>query len=174
MSWKELLKREVDHAYQVTEGLVDLVDGDKLDWKPAQENNWLTTGQLLMHLSSGCGAGMKGFVTGDWSMPDGVDISEMSLEDMLPSAEKMPSIESIEQAKKLITEDKQIALDMMTQCTEEDLSNKIAAAPWDPTEMILGHRLLQMVEHLKAHKSQLFYYLKLQGKPVDTGHLWGM
>jgi hypothetical protein len=24
------------------------------------------------------------------------------------------------------------------------------------------------------HAGQLFYYLKLQGKPVNTGHLWGM
>jgi hypothetical protein len=40
--------------------------------------------------------------------------------------------------------------------------------------MILGHRLLQMVDHLKSHKAQLFYYFKLQGKPVHTGHLWGM
>jgi hypothetical protein len=31
-----------------------------------------------------------------------------------------------------------------------------------------------MIDHLKAHKSQLFYDLKLQGKPVNTGHLWGM
>jgi hypothetical protein len=39
--------------------------------------------------------------------------------------------------------------------------------------MILGQRLLQMVAHLAQHKAQLFYYLKLQGKPVHTGHLWG-
>jgi hypothetical protein len=31
-----------------------------------------------------------------------------------------------------------------------------------------------MVEHLAQHKGQLFYYFKLQGKPVNTGHLWGM
>ena len=40
--------------------------------------------------------------------------------------------------------------------------------------MLLGHRLLQMVDHLKQHKGQLFYYLKLQGKPVSTTDLWGM
>jgi hypothetical protein len=31
-----------------------------------------------------------------------------------------------------------------------------------------------MVGHLAQHKGQLFYYLKLQGKPVNTAHLWGM
>jgi len=38
--------------------------------------------------------------------------------------------------------------------------------------MVLGLRLLQMIEHLKMHKSQLFYYLKLQGLPVNTMDLW--
>jgi hypothetical protein len=28
--------------------------------------------------------------------------------------------------------------------------------------------------HLAQHKGQLFYYLKLQGKPVNTTDLWGM
>jgi hypothetical protein len=31
-----------------------------------------------------------------------------------------------------------------------------------------------MIQHLAQHKGQLFYYLKLQGKPVNTAHLWGM
>lgn len=30
-----------------------------------------------------------------------------------------------------------------------------------------------MVQHLDRHNSQLFYYLKLQGKHVDTSDLWG-
>ncbi|MDE0394080.1 MAG: hypothetical protein OYK82_04805, partial [Gammaproteobacteria bacterium] len=29
-----------------------------------------------------------------------------------------------------------------------------------------------MIWHLAQHKGQLFYYLKLQGKPVNTMHLW--
>jgi len=30
-----------------------------------------------------------------------------------------------------------------------------------------------MIQHLDRHKVQLFYYLKLQGKPVNTADLWG-
>jgi hypothetical protein len=30
-----------------------------------------------------------------------------------------------------------------------------------------------MTQHLERHKSQLFYYLKLQGKKVNTVDLWG-
>jgi hypothetical protein len=174
MSWKALLNREIETTYKSTVGLMDLVEEGGLDWKPSQENNWMTTGQLLMHLTNGCGMSMKGFVTGDWGLPDGVDYSEMAPEEMLPPAEKLPAVDSVAQAKKLIAEDKQVALDMVAQCSEEDLKTKIATAPWDPTEMVLGHRLLQMVEHLKLHKAQLFYYLKIQGKPVNTGHMWGM
>jgi len=35
-------------------------------------------------------------------------------------------------------------------------------------------RLHEMVNHLNQHKGQLFYYLKLQGKAVNTMHLWGI
>jgi len=30
------------------------------------------------------------------------------------------------------------------------------------------------VNHLLSHKGQLFYYLKLQGREVNTMHLWGV
>ena len=107
-------------------------------------------------------------------MPDGMDMSELKPEDMMPPAERMPTVGSVAEAKKLLAEDKKIALEMVNQSSEEDLVNKQAPAPWDPTPMVLGHRLLQMVNHLNVHKSQLFYYLKLQSKPVNTEHLWGM
>lgn len=174
MSWKELLDRETAAAYKPTEGLLDLVDDDMLDWKPATGANWMTTGQLLLHVATACGAGIKGFVTGDWGLPEGVDASELSPEEMLPPAEKMPAVVSVVEARKLLAEDKETARAMLEQTPEADLAGKPAPAPWDPQEMILGHRLLQMVNHLNQHKAQLFYYLKLQGKDVNTGHLWGM
>ncbi|UCG51692.1 MAG: DinB family protein [Candidatus Latescibacterota bacterium] len=174
MSWSELLKREVEYTYKVTENLLGLVDDDKLDWKPSAENNWMTTGQLLKHITESCGVAMKGFVTGDWGMPEDFDPSQMKPEDMLPPAEKLPTLGSVAEAKKLLAEDKTVAMEMLAKCTEEELATKPAPAPWDSAQMILGHRLLQMVDHLKSHKGQLFYYLKLQGKPVDTNSLWGM
>lgn len=174
MSWTELLKREIEDNYKVVEGLIDLVGEGDLDWKPATGSNWMTTGQLVKHLTDSCGGACKGFVTGDWGLPDGVDLSKLSPEEMLPPAEKMPKIEGIAQAKKLFAEDKKLALQMIAEAGEDDLTNKVTTAPWDPTEMILGHRLLHMVGHLTQHKAQLFYYLKLQGKDVNTQHLWGM
>jgi len=92
---------------------------------------------------------------------------------MLPPAEKLPAIGSVEEARKLLAEDKILALKVIDQTGENDLAGRKTAAPWAPgAEYALGRHLLQMVRHLDTHKAQLFYYLKLQGKPVSTGDLW--
>lgn len=174
MSWSELLKREINYTYAVTDKLMDIVDGDKLDWKPSAGSNWMTTSQLLMHITNACGTPFRGFVTGDWGMPEGMDVSDLTPEDMLPAADKLPAVSSVAEAKKLLDEDRRVALDMLAKVSEDDLANKVITAPWSPVKMVLGHHLLQMVDHLKSHKSQLYYYLKLQGKLVNTGNLWGM
>jgi hypothetical protein len=174
MNWSELLKSEIESSYAVTGKLVSMVDDADLGWKPPTGKNWMTTGQLLKHLTESCGAACRGFVTGDWGMPEGLKMEDLSPEEMLPPAEKLPSIASVVEAKRLLQNDKKIALEILATCSEEVLSHKPAPAPWDPTEMLLGHRLLQMVDHLKQHKGQLFYYLKLQGSSVNTGDLWGM
>lgn len=173
MNWSDLLMREIEYTYRLTNGLFNLVDETMLDWKPATGNNWMTTGQLLMHITNACGAAIRGFVTGDWGLPKGVDLSDLSPEQMLPPAAKMPAIETVAKAKILLAADKQLAIDMLEKCKEDDLANQMTTAPWDSSKMILGHRLLQMISHLSHHKSQLFYYLKLQGKDVNTDHLWG-
>ncbi|MFQ5650044.1 MAG: DinB family protein [bacterium] len=174
MNWIELLKKEVEHTYAVTEALLDLVNEEKLGWKPSTGSNWMTTGQLVMHITNACGMAMRAFATGDWGMPEDFDPSNMSPEDMLPPAEKLPTIASVAEAKKLLAEDKKVAIETLENCDEDQLANEITTAPWDPTEMILGHRFLQMIGHLDQHKGQLFYYLKLQGEAVNTHNLWGM
>ena len=91
----DLLKQEVEGAYHATEGLFKLVDKDKLGWKPATGKNWMTTGQVLHHLTNACGFCVKGFVTGDWGMPAGAKPEDMKPEDMLPPAEKLPTVKSV-------------------------------------------------------------------------------
>lgn len=172
MSWKTLLKKEAEYGYMLTESLYELVDESNLDWKPAAENNWMTVGQLLKHLGSGCGAGFKGFVTGDWGMSM-EDMKDMKPEDMLPPAGKLPTVASLAEAKEMLAEDKKLAFEILDGVSEEDLDTKPAPAPWDKMDYILGHRLLQMTQHLNSHRHQLFYYLKLQGVNVNTSHLWG-
>ena len=174
MNWTELIRGNIEYAYASTQKLLELVDDDSLGWKPSTGSNWMTVGQLVKHLTDACGAPCKGFVTGDWGFPEGMDASNIPEDQMLPPAESLPSIQSVADAKKLLAQDRQLALAMLEQAGEENLENKIATAPWDQMQMKLGQRMLQMVGHLIQHKGQLYYYLKLQGKPVNTMHLWGM
>jgi hypothetical protein len=174
VNWTQLLNKEVEDAYATTAKLLDRIDPNGLNWKPATGSNWMTVGQLLKHLTSACGGGMKGFVTGDWGLPPGVKPENLPPEEMLPPAAKLPALESVGEAKELLAEDKALALRMIEQAGETDLANKQIAAPWAPkAPAALGWNLLQMVQHIERHKAQLFYYLKLQGKPVNTVDLWG-
>ena len=63
---------------------------------------------------------------------------------------------------------------MIGRTSEETLAGEEVTAPWNPTPRTLGLRLLDMIRHLESHKAQLYFYLKLMGKPVHTGNLWGM
>jgi uncharacterized damage-inducible protein DinB len=174
VNWTQFLKSEVETAYATTVKLMDKVDPNSLGWKPESGSNWMTVGQLLKHIAEGCGTGCRGFVTGDWGLPAGTKMEDLSFEEMMPPAEKLPTVASVDEAKKLLAEDKALALRMIDQAGETDLENKEIPVPWAPgTSLVLGRHLLHMVKHLDRHKSQLFYYLKLQGKPVNTVDLWG-
>ncbi|MBZ5582465.1 MAG: DinB family protein [Acidobacteriia bacterium] len=174
MNWTELLKNEIESAYATTANLLDKVDPDGLEWKPAAGCNWMTIGQLLKHTTEACGAACRSFITGDWGLPEGVKIEEIPPEEMLPPAEKLPTVGSVAEARKALANDRAVALKTVEQAGEEELERRKMAAPWNPgVERVLGWHLHQMVQHLERHKSQLFYYLKLQGKPVNTADLWG-
>lgn len=174
MNWTDLIKGDIEYTYGVTRKLIEMVDDDKLTWKPSTGSNWMTTGQLVKHLTDACGVACRGFVTGDWGFPAGVDPGNIPADQMLPPAETLPTIVSVAEALKLLEQDKKLALAMVAEAGENNLDNKLAGAPWDKLQMPLGNRLLQMVAHLSQHKGQLYYYLKLQGKSVHTGNLWGM
>ena len=174
MNWTELLRGEMDYNFKVAENLIALVDEGSLDWKPSARKNWMTVGQLLHHIAASTGSTFRSFITGDWGMPEGVDPNEMSEDEMLPPAEKLPAVKDLAEAKKLLADDRKLAFEMLEKAGEDGLANRPAPAPWDPREIKLGLRLLGMVGHLTQHKGQLFYYLKLQGKPVGTQELWMM
>ena len=102
-------------------------------------------------------------------MPDGVDGG-----DMMPSADKMPTVKSTDEALKELKADKKLAYEMLDKAGEDNLHNKMVAAPWGGPPMPLGVQAQSMIGHLANHKAQLFYYLKLQGKDVNTMHMYGM
>jgi len=166
MNWTELLNAEVSSTYGTVEGLLDLVDDSRLDWRPDGGDNWMSTGQLLKHITTACGLCFQGFVTGDWGEQGDVE--------NMPTSESMPAAASVEDARAELRKDRELASAMIAKAGEESLANTECPAPWDPSPMKLGRRLLQMVGHLDSHKSQLFYYLKLQGEAVHTGHFYGI
>ena len=163
MDWTELLKSEMTEAYRATAGLMDLVDEDKLDWAPPSGENWMTTRQLLRHLTDACGWCCANFVDDAWG-------AIMTGEGASPPT----TLESVAEAKAELAKDKERAFAALERAGSEALETRRIQAPWDPTPRPLGQHLLQMVGHLNTHKAQLFYYLKLQGKPVNTFTLWGL
>jgi len=106
-------------------------------------------------------------------MPDGVDPADIPPEEMLPPTGRLSILGSVTEAKRLLAEDRKLALEMLAQAGEQGLAKNRTSAPWDPQVMVLGHRLLHRIRLLALHKAQLLYSLKLQGRPVNTGDLWG-
>jgi len=174
MNWKELLTQKTEHAYRGLTHLVGLCSDNELSWKPDEENNWMTTAQLLYHAAHSGGKPMMGFASGSWGSHEHVDSDKEKSKKMMPPAMAMPFVSSIAEALRLIEADKKLAIETIAGVSEEDLAAKPAPAPWDPKPVILGMRLLEMLEHLNQHKVQLFYYLKLQKKPVGTFDLYGV
>jgi uncharacterized damage-inducible protein DinB len=174
MTLTDVLKQEAEAMYAVTENLMKMVDADSLGWKPATGSNWMTTGQLLLHAATACGSGIKGFVTGNWGMPEGASMEDMPEDAMLPPAEKMPAAGSVNAALEALARDRQDAMTYIAGAGEGALLTKRMTAPWGGPEVTLFQHLSSMIHHLGQHKGQLFYYLKLQGKDVNTMHLWGV
>jgi len=173
MKWTDLLTNEMQYNYMTADKLMALVDDKDLGWKPATGKNWMTTGQLLQHITESCGLCCKGFATGDWGVGEDCEAPPEG-ESMLPPAEALKSVGSVKEAREKLAADRKVALDLVKELGEERLENDKVAAPWDPTERSLGEQFLNMVQHLQTHKSQLFYYLKLMGRDVNTMHMWGM
>jgi len=180
MNWTALLTKEMTGNYNSTEKMYGLLQDADLAWKPATGENWMTVGQLLAHLNSACGMCCQGFVTGDWSMMGGEEGSDAdkegtAQEPKLPSADQMPTVDSVADALSALKADRKLAFQMIEKAGEENLDCAMSAAPWAPgQETNLGHHLLQMSQHLGIHKAQLFYYLKLMDQKVDTMTLWGV
>jgi hypothetical protein len=171
MNWTTMLARQVEGAYRAADGLMALVDEGQLGWKPDAPRGegatgWMTTGQLLRHLTEACGVLCRAFADNDWSFMGPP-----------PEAGKtpppMPSARSVKEAREALARDKEVALATIREAGEARLQNERVTAPWG-IEGTLGEQFLDMVKHLESHKNQLFYYLKLQGRAVNTAHLWGM
>jgi uncharacterized damage-inducible protein DinB len=174
MTLRQVLLEEAEATYSIAERLFRRVADEELAWTPATGGNWMSIGQLLMHCASfSCGKAIQGFVEGDWGLPEDSGIDALKSEDHVPPAAALPSVVSLEQALELLARDRRLAASCIEAAAEGNLLDRSVAAPWGGPEVSLFQHLLHMVAHLAQHKGQLFYYLKLMGKDVDTGDLWG-
>ncbi len=173
MALLEILRQEAELTYGVTEALMRRVEPGTLDWRPPTGRNWMTVGQLLKHCSEACGAGIKAFLTDDWGLPEGVRFEDLRPEEVLPPASALAVVTSVDEALRLLAEDRQVALRHLATANEAELLTSRRTAPWGGPELTLFQHLLSMVAHLRQHKGQLFYYLKLMGHDVSTPDLWG-
>jgi uncharacterized damage-inducible protein DinB len=172
---KQILLKETETVYAATEKLFQKVSNGELSWKPSTGINWMTMGQLLMHCASfGCGKAVQGFVTGKWDFLDEEEPGDENAVDHFPPAEALPYVKSVEQALELLADDRELSLRYLDEVKETDLLNKRLAAPWGGPELALFQHLSFMIDHLAQHKGQLFYYLKLMGKDMNTIDLWGV
>jgi len=170
MTLVQLLIDEAEVNYAITAKLFGRVDDSELSWTPGEGRNWMTVGQLLWHLANaGCGKAIEGFVKGDWGAQPGDADSQVHV----PPAAALPSAVSVHQALQLLADDRRLALSAIALAGEASLLEREVAAPWGGRARPLFQQLLHMIAHLAQHKGQLFYYLKLMGKDVNTADLWG-
>jgi len=183
MQWTPFLNDMMKDSFATADSIMSLLSDEELNWKPASGKNWMTAGQLLMHMTNSCGFCCNGFATGDWGMPEGSGPSDDSTDsggsdnnsDLLPTAEALPTVKTVAEARALLVKDRDMAFKVIKDAGEERLESEMSAAPWDPDNSSnLGLHCLQMVQHLDTHRHQLFYYLKLMDKDVNTMTLWGM
>lgn len=174
MTLKQVLFEEAEANYSIAKKLFRRVSDHELSWTPAAGGNWMSMGQLLMHCASyGCGKAIQGFVKGDWGVPESSGTDALTSEDHVPPVAALPSVVSVEQALELLASDRSLAVSCIEAADEGKLLNPRVSAPWGGPEVPLFQHLLHMIDHLAQHKGQLFYYLKLMGKNVDTSDLWG-
>lgn len=156
MNWKAILIEQVKDSYRAAEGLMEFVEDEHLSWKPESGENWMTVGQLINHIAIACGPTFKGFITGTWEFE-----------------EELGAVKSVVEGRGKLVADKAAALELLGNLSNDDLTTRMVQPPWESESRPLGYFLSLMVSHLDVHKSQLFYYLKLMGKDVNTAHMWG-
>ena len=163
MTRKEYLKF-IEGYYKAARGLIKLTPEDKLDFKPM--DGLMTIAQVVKHVATSLGASLAMALSNNWP--------EISEEEMLPPAEKMPKSNSAAEALKEIDEDWVLLKQEFEKITDGEFNGNKINVPWMPFPMTLLEYMMQAMEHLSNHRMQLFIWLKLSGEKLHTGHLYGM
>lgn len=143
------------------EKLIGMVPADKLDWKPGP--TFMSTGQVLAHLSDGIGGGLEMLLSGKWP----------SMEEMEKGMKlaNMPAC-GVQEALAKLEKDKAILRSTLDGISEDDFTNRVVSVPWG-WQAKLEIMSVSFLGHFNNHKMQLFTYLKLLGLPVNTETLYG-
>ncbi len=166
----DVLFDEAETSYAVLERLIQKVRDEDLPWRPIEGRDWMTVGQLLMHCGSyGCGKAVQGFVTGTWPSESGAE----EVNAHVPPVAALPAVRSVREALDRLVEDRKLTVSSLRAAGEANLLARRVAAPWGGPERSLFQQLSEMLKHLAQHKGQLFYYLKLMGREVNSRDLWG-
>lgn len=145
-------------------GMIEMVPGDKLDWRPA--DNFMSIGQLLKHLSENWGF-VKMMVKNEFP-----DMTPEKMEESM----KLENLPSYTPEEALTSMEKDLAdtiAFLENEVTDDDFLNKVIVAPWG-FKGETWKAVLMAKEHLVNHKMQLHCYLKLLGLPVNTATLYAM
>jgi len=141
--------------------LIGMVPADKLNWKPGP--TFMSTGQLVCHLSEGIGGGFEMLLASNW--PSMKEMEEgMKLEN-LPSCNPQEALGKLEKDKKILRQ-------VLDGLSEEDFASKVVSVPWGWNAK-MERMAINFLGHFNNHKMQLFTYLKLLGLPVNTEALYG-
>lgn len=154
----------VEGIFKAARGLIELTPQDKLGFKPKE--GLMNVGQVLKHLTGCLGESLAMALSNSWP--------EIPEEEMLPAADKMPSIESVDNALEAIDRDWELFKGEMEKITDGEFNQNQINVPWMPYPMTLLEYMMQAMEHLSNHRMQLFIWLKLSGEDLNTGHLYGM
>ena len=148
-------------SVQPAEKLIGMVPADKLDWKPGP--TFMSTGQVICHMSEGVGGGLESLVKGNWPPMEEMEAG-MKLENM-PSC-------GVQEALSRLAKDKMTLRATLEAISEEDFTNRVVSVPWGwKTKFEIMS--VAFLGHFNNHKMQLFMYLKLLGLPVNTETLYG-
>jgi hypothetical protein len=151
----------VMESFRPAEKLIGMVPADKLDWRPGP--TFLSTGQVLCHLSDGVGGGLEMLVNNKWPSMEEME-SGMKLENM-PAC-------GVQEALSKMEKDKTILRKTLDGMSEEDFTNRVFSVPWG-WKAKMEIMSINFLGHFNNHKMQLFMYLKLLGLPVNTESLYG-
>lgn len=155
---KQEITQYIDRLGDLSDKLMAMAPGDRLDWKP-DDGNWFTLGQELTHIAESFG--LFGWIA-DGCPP----LSDAQREAMSKTEPRSP-----QEARKVLAEKRAYVRERLNALSDADYQTKQV-----DTGFGLQGPIFQVLtfgtEHTINEKMRLFCYIKQLGVSVDTGTLY--